>query len=332
MTALAAPVTQSEAPSAWARMIWVAWRQHRTALAGVFALLGGLSLLLLVNGLYMRASMRDLGLTACHPMTGARCAQRLSLFQQEYGAWSVNVPRFAEFAPVLIGAFMGGPLLARELESGTFRFAWTQGTGRTRWVIAKLFFLAAAVTAAAGAFTSLFSWWHRPLFAAGGSLMEPRIFDMSGVDFAAWTLFAFALGAFAGVAIRRVVPALAAAIAGWTGVALAAAFYLRPRYRAALTAHAAAALPARSYVMSMWWSAPGGERLSTDALVERMQRLPVPVGDFKRWPVQHGYTQWLAYQPESRFWHFQAIEGAGLLVASLLLGAAAVWWARHHTA
>jgi hypothetical protein len=332
MTALAAPVTQGEVPSPWARMIWITWRQHRTALAGVFALLGGLSVLLLVNGLYMRASMRDLGLTACHPMTGARCGQRLSLFLQEYGAWSLNVPRFAEFAPVLIGAFTGGPLFARELESGTFRFAWTQGTGRTRWVMAKLLFLAAAVTAAAGAFTALFSWWHRPFLMAGDSLMQPRIFDMSGACFAAWTLFAFALGAFAGAAIRRVVPALAAAIAVWTGAALAAAFYLRPRYQAALTMHATAALPARSYVMSMWWTAPDGERLSTDAFVARMRHLSAPISDLQRWPFQHGYTQWVAYQPESRFWHFQAIEGAGLLVASLLLGAATVWWVRHRMA
>ena len=34
-----------------------------------------------------------------------------------------------QLAPVLIGAFAGAPLLARELENGTYRFAWTQGLG-----------------------------------------------------------------------------------------------------------------------------------------------------------------------------------------------------------
>jgi hypothetical protein len=29
-------------------------------------------------------------------------------------------------------------LLSREYEQGTFRFAWTQGTGRTRWCALKL--------------------------------------------------------------------------------------------------------------------------------------------------------------------------------------------------
>ena len=29
-------------------------------------------------------------------------------------------------------------MLARELETGTFRYAWTQGFGRWRWTLAKL--------------------------------------------------------------------------------------------------------------------------------------------------------------------------------------------------
>lgn len=41
-------------------------------------------------------------------------------------------------APALIGAFTGPAVMARELETGTFRYAWTQGIGRARWTIAKL--------------------------------------------------------------------------------------------------------------------------------------------------------------------------------------------------
>ncbi len=40
--------------------------------------------------------------------------------------------------PALIGAFIGAPVLAREFETGTFRYAWTQGFGRWRWTLAKL--------------------------------------------------------------------------------------------------------------------------------------------------------------------------------------------------
>jgi hypothetical protein len=51
--------------------------------------------------------------------------------------------------PALIGAFVGAPVLARELETGTFRYAWTQGFERWRWALAKLVALAIAATLAA---------------------------------------------------------------------------------------------------------------------------------------------------------------------------------------
>lgn len=313
-------------------MIWITWRQHRGALAGIFALLGSLSLLLLLNGLAMRAALRDLGLTACHPMTMPRCAAQLNQFGAEYGGWAMYVPRFTEFAPMLIGAFSGGPLLARELESGTFRFAWTQGAGRTRWLIAKLALLAAAVTAAAAAFTLLFSWWYQPLFAAGESLMTPRVFDMTGVDFAAWTLFAFALGAFAGVVIRRVVPAIAVTMAGWIAVALSAALYLRFRYQPPVVVRATAPLPPRAYLLGTWMQTADGHRVSPRAVAQRLIAQNLPRSKWQAWAAAHDYTWWKAYQPESRFWHFQAIEGGSLLALALLLGAATLWWARRRTA
>jgi hypothetical protein len=53
-------------------------------------------------------------------------------------------------APALVGAFVGAPVLARELETGTFWFAWTLGFGRWRWTLGKLVPLAIAVAAAAG--------------------------------------------------------------------------------------------------------------------------------------------------------------------------------------
>ena len=34
--------------------------------------------------------------------------------------------------------FWGAPLIARELESGTYRLAWTQGVTRERWTFTKL--------------------------------------------------------------------------------------------------------------------------------------------------------------------------------------------------
>ncbi len=33
--------------------------------------------------------------------------------------------------PLLVGVFIGAPLVSREIGSGTFRFAWAQATART---------------------------------------------------------------------------------------------------------------------------------------------------------------------------------------------------------
>ncbi|HEX3963050.1 MAG TPA: hypothetical protein VHZ03_41525 [Trebonia sp.] len=52
--------------------------------------------------------------------------------------------------PALIGAFIGAPVIGREMETGTFRYTWTQEFGRCRWALAKLVPLAVAVTTAAG--------------------------------------------------------------------------------------------------------------------------------------------------------------------------------------
>ncbi len=56
------------------------------------------------------------------------------------------------------------------------------------------------------------------------------LFDLHGVTFAAWTLAAFAIGALAGMLIRRVVAAIAATLAVYAGLAVAPGLYLRQHY------------------------------------------------------------------------------------------------------
>src|SRR5258707_9739376 len=88
--------------------------------------------------------------------------------------------------PVLIGAFLGAPVLARELETGTFRYAWTQSFGRWRWTLARLVPLAILLIAASGAFGVLLSWYYQPYFATGNQALgltelspfNPGVFDL----------------------------------------------------------------------------------------------------------------------------------------------------------
>ena len=151
LTTLTVPARAEEdaslRPVPWRRMAWVTWRQHRVALAGVAALLGALAVYLWLAGLQLHHAYA--AATACHPASSSACADLISNFN--------GTNRFLangyvlQAVPALIGAFVGAPVLARELETGTFRYAWTQGFGRWRWTLAKLVPLAVVVAAAAGA-------------------------------------------------------------------------------------------------------------------------------------------------------------------------------------
>ncbi len=103
--------------------------------------------------------------------------------------------------------------------------------------MAKLTMLAVVVTAAAGAFSVLYAWYIRPFLAAAvsqQSSLAGEIFDLKGVAFAAWTLPAFAMGALAGMLIRRIVPAMAATLAVYAGLAFTTTLWLRQHYLAPL--------------------------------------------------------------------------------------------------
>jgi hypothetical protein len=340
MTALTVPARPgkdaSPRPVPWRRMAWVTWRQHRIALAGVAALLGAGAVYLWLAG--SAAYHAYAAAIACHPASSIVCGEILSEFDYAYGDPALHTAVLLQVVPALIGAFTGAPLLARELESGTFRYAWTLPFGRWRWTLAKLVLLAVALVVAAEAFSLLFSWFFRPFLADGHNTpFAPELFDLRGVGFAAWTLAAFAIGALAGLLIRRVVPAIAATLAAYAGLAFAVGLYLRQHYAAPLLTRAPD-VPGSAWVMSQWWT-KGGQFAFGHPSNDLLMRLCPSPGPYKQAQAsvtqclaQHGYTQWTSYQPVSRFWPFQWIEGGWLLALSALLIAATIWLVRRRAA
>jgi ABC-type transport system involved in multi-copper enzyme maturation permease subunit len=340
MTALTVParpeLDADLRPVPWRRMVWVTWRQHRFALTGAAALLGATAVYLWIVG--RRLHHAYAAATACHPASSNACNELINRFNDMNGFLANG--SLLQALPALIGAFVGAPVLARELENGTFRYAWTQGFGRRRWTLAKLTLLAVVLAAAAGALSVLFSWYYEPYFAArnqtlGLSVASPLasgLFDLRGVAFAAWTLAAFAIGALAGLLIRRVVPAIAATLAAYVGLALAAALYLRQHYLAPLVT-SNPDVPASAWITSQVWT-KGGRLVSQPAVVHVLRGAPPSVAGKGGIPkslgtaqylFQQGYTQWTSYQPATRFWPFQWIEGGWLLGLSVLLIGLTVW-------
>jgi hypothetical protein len=335
-------------PVPWRRMAGVTWRQHRIALAGVAVLLGALAVYLCIAGLSLHHAYA--AAVACHPASSAACQGLDSTLDGMDNFLSNGY--LLQVLPVLIGAFAGAPVLARELETGTFRYAWTQGFGRWRWALAKLTLLAVVVTAAAGAFGALLTWYYQP-FLSEVSLGLPRttpfaptLFDLRGVGFPGWTLAAFAIGALAGMLIRRVVPAIATTLVAYAGLAFAAGGYLRQHYLTPLLmsnySGDYSGLPSNTWIVSQWWTRDGrvafGDYPPASILNQFCSPPPAATGKSgaaEGWGpclIQHGFTQWTSYQPTSRFWPFQWIEGGWLLTLSVLLIAVTIYLVRRRAA
>lgn len=351
MTALTtgAPPTAGASlrPLPWRRMSWVTWRHHRLAAAGIVAVLGILSIYLLLTGRAMRSGYATV--KACHPAGSTGCHQVALNFLSSHVHNVLVTAGLLQAIPVLIGAFVGAPLLAREFESGTFRYAWTQGIGRTRWTIAKLATLAVIVTVATWLFGLIFSWYYHPISAAGGGdspALSPTIFDLQGVALPAWTLAAFAISVLVGTLTRRAVAAMFAALAICAALAFVTGAFVRPNYQAPVITHNPNA-PTGAFVISQHLLRAGEPvtlsmvnqtlaavdvRALSLQVFEPGPRTPPNFEDPVQYLISHGYTQVTRYQPASRYWTFQLIEAGWLLLLSVLLLGTTVQLVRRHAA
>jgi hypothetical protein len=336
--AAAGPARRGATP--WHPMVWVTWRQDRATLLGSLALLGGLAVLLAISGSAMQALWMQLGLDRCPwpPTAHDSCYLRVSEFENRF---PVNRAFYIidglHLIPVLIGMFAGAPLLARELESGTFRFAWTQGVGRTRWLAAKLVLLAIPLTLMTYALGQLFTWWLGIVDYSHTDRWAARSFDVGGSVLAAWTLLAFAIGTFAGVAIRQTVKAMAATAAASGVLAVFLPLLIHPILLAqfAITGPAPyASIGARGdLVLDHGLTDPNGSRLTGDSantISDQVSNLPAGQADI--WLSEHHYTYWILYEPANRYWIMQTVEAAGLTILALLISVATIRWVRHRAA
>jgi hypothetical protein len=325
----------------------VTLRQRRGLFIGLGVFLGLFAAYLVVMAVIQGNAYN--AVAACHPASAARCQGLEQSFVSKYwggggsvlasgGAQTVSSLMFG--VPVLLGAFTGAPLLSRELESGTFRFAWTQGAGRTRWVLSTLAVPALVVIAATGAFTAIFYWYLHPFLALGQvSEMLPLTFALLGVALAAWTLFAYALAAFLGALLRRTVPAMVLTLVVYIVLAMQTATAIRPHYAAPVTVPSSSAAATSGWTISIFAKSPSGQEISQQQLFATFQQQAPPSvlnskhpGAFQTWVTQHGYTQWTTVQPTSRFWEFQLIEGAWLTAVSAALIGGSAWLIRRRGA
>jgi hypothetical protein len=205
----------------------------------------------------------------------------------------------------------------------------------------------------AGLLSLTVTWWSSPIAAAQrGTRIDPGIFTESGIAPVGYAAFAFALGATAGLLIRRTLPAMAVTLAIFVAVVwFAFPFSVRPRLIPPV--QTASALNIASVVAS------GGDVGGAHGLFVQTQpdmagawilstRIITPAGrPASSEPATRAcmgdtatartcdacleglhLRQTVTYQPASRYWPLQWYETGIYLALALALAGLCLWWIR----
>lgn len=253
-------------------MVWVVWRQHRA------------QVLLTVGALVL-----------------------LTVYVLVRGMDAFPVLSWLPLAPLLVGMFWGAPVLAKELERGTHRLAWTQSVSRRRWLVAKLGWLGLAVTVLGLALGVMVSAWTTAHDI--NRFRDFALFSGTGIAVGAWWLFTFLLGVTSGALLRRLLPALALTVAVFF-VVLFMFSQVRGSYAEPLRVVSDdGSVVGGTFITGSAWLSPSGEEVDAppmcagpDSCVE-----------------DAGYRTVFYYQPADRYWRFQWTETGILLLGAVLL-------------
>ncbi len=207
-------------------MTAVAWRLFRAQAGWGLGALVVVGIVLLVTGPHL-VHVYDAGVSACRSAGGVGPACSNPVLDTDH-AVQVALSAVVLLAPALVGIFWGAPLVARELETGTFRLAWTQSVTRRRWLATKLAVGGLASLLGGVALSLMATWWFAPIDDVTQNRFTPGVFQIHGLVPGGYALFAFALGATTGLLFRRVLPAMATTLVLFVGVRLVTTFGVRP--------------------------------------------------------------------------------------------------------
>jgi hypothetical protein len=157
--------------------------------------------------------IRQSGYLACLG-SGSESAPCLGLFED--GQWFERIARaslgLVPVFPFLAGAVLGAPVVARELDRGTARLAWSLSPSRMRWFAQRLGPVVAVVIVAA-AMVGVVAEWLVALQAPGVDLSRSFIgFHDRGLLVVTAALLICSVGVLVGAVLGRPLPALILAV------------------------------------------------------------------------------------------------------------------------
>ncbi|MGW7070552.1 ABC transporter permease [Streptomyces sp. NPDC054855] len=180
-------------------LTWLVLRQHRTTtwIVAALVVLGSAAII------YERGQMADMLAGMGWPDKDVSLSQA----PQSY----VYIAQALGALPIVLGVFIGAPLIASDQEHGTAHLVTTQSVPRRRWLAAKLVWCLALVLAASLVLSTLFFWWWEPYRSLLLSeWLSGSVFDNTGPVLAALSLFLTISGIAIGMLLRRVLPAMLA--------------------------------------------------------------------------------------------------------------------------
>ncbi|MFE3073749.1 ABC transporter permease subunit [Streptomyces sp. NPDC059247] len=311
---------------------WVTVRQHRRSLWCALALTALGVALLITSRLWSDAAVEALRAAGCTVDSLDRsCFQHARDYTDDQWSARKMVERAGLgmlLVPVLTGAFLAGPMIARELESGTYKLAWTQSVSPTRWLVSKLAVPLALVVTCVPLLGLVFHWsWST---GPGNDFptywYEPTIYASFGTVPVANALMGVALGTLVGLLVRRTVAAMALAVVATTTV-LGTLYLLRPGLwpPQTLTGRELSLRVSDSWIVADGMITESGERVGWEYCRSG-------TGTARDCMIgRGGVADFVDHHPGSHFWPLQLVETAVLLAlaALALLAAFRVLRARH---
>jgi ABC-type transport system involved in multi-copper enzyme maturation permease subunit len=206
--------SMSELSPIWRRMLRVTWRLHRGGFLSLLAAYIAIAIAIVVESQPTHAAFASFVANSCvsHPLHPS-CSTMSNNFAARTDIFTAFVIAL-NVLPVVVGVFLGAPLVAREFESGTYRFAFTQTISRSRFLLSALTMCAMFVVAGGVVLGFLIESWAHPLEVVGvESAWLPGIFDSTWFTLPAWSLAGLVLGVSIGTIVKRTVVAMVATFA-----------------------------------------------------------------------------------------------------------------------
>ncbi|MDQ1005614.1 ABC-type transport system involved in multi-copper enzyme maturation permease subunit [Streptomyces sp. V4I23] len=302
-------------------LTWLVWRQHRAAFwTGLAITAAGIA-----SFAYQRASMMDYlnGIGWPH----SKSADWSAGFETYDSLLSNTSSALGLLMPVLVGVFLGAPLIANDLEHGTGKLVTSQAVSRGRWLATKLGMAVLVVTVCTAALSAAFGWWLGPV-----SKENPALYWVAGSATGplpvALTLLTMVGGVAIGMLLRRTLLSMVVTFGFAVTIQLVWAFRWRDLGNVTtITTHDGARtlpdLPQAAYEVRQSYLTSSGELLGRDSCAlqtEQAINACLDRKDVVGWSVD--------YLPPSELSPMLWTGSAILLTLTAAVAVFICWWGR----